>query len=346
MTSGRWQTNLIITLVVFFTLGIGFLMARLDFTTFDLLPTQTAVANAPDEPTPTETTLPVVPIPTSTPSPPGETVEPTRLSKATNTPMPDGDMPCVAPPSHWVTYQVQADDSILSLSIAFETTQEEIIQFNCLAARSLTTGSTIFVPGITPTPKVCDGPPASWELYTVQQGDTMFSLARFRGVTVLDVLNANCLNSPSIKAGEQIWLPATIVITMTPTSLPTATVEPTATSTDEPDVVPTNTPSVEPSATLTPEPIATLTPTGTLTPVPTSTTTPTSTSTAIPTATVTETAVPASTPTPAPTETPTLPPTDTPTPAPTETPTLSPTDTPTVPPTSTPTPTSTLAPSE
>ena len=66
MTVGRWQTNAIITMVVLFTVVIGLLLADLDFISLDNQAAETAVAINPTLPTPTETVLPVVPIPTAT----------------------------------------------------------------------------------------------------------------------------------------------------------------------------------------------------------------------------------------------------------------------------------------
>ena len=81
---------------------------------------------------------------------------------------------------------------------------------------------------ITPsnTPAPC-GPPGGWVPYTVQPGDTMFSLARSHGVSVDRVLAANCLSSTRLKSGKRIFLPP-LSPTGTPTPAPAQTPPPTA----------------------------------------------------------------------------------------------------------------------
>lgn len=341
MTAGRWQTNLIITLVVVFTVILGLLLSQLDFISLDAgNPTETAVAiitNTPDA-DPTETTLPTVAIPTETATP-EDSATPSQ-PKSTNTPIPDGDMPCMAAPANWIEYTVKSGDTILSLSFTFGATQEELIQFNCLTSRTVSAGTTIFVPATPPTPVVCVvNPPASWRPYTVKRGDTMYSLARFRGVTVYNVLTVNCLSTTDLKAGQSIYLPAQITITLTPSPMPTATADPTLTPSPVP---PSATPAPEETSTATPPPEPTATATGSQTPTATSTATasPSPTATSTGSATPTQTAVSTSTPTPIPTETPTVAPTATPTLVPTATPTIAPTNTlvPTSTPTNTPVP--------
>ncbi len=64
----------------------------------------------------------------------------------------------------------------------------------------------------TPSPSPTIGctpiPPASWRIYVIQSGDTLSALAASRGVTVNQVLIANCLISNSvIIVGQRIFLP-------------------------------------------------------------------------------------------------------------------------------------------
>lgn len=60
----------------------------------------------------------------------------------------------------------------------------------------------------TPTVGCTPTPPANWTTYIVQSGDTLSALAASRGVTVNQVLIANCLISNSvIIVGQRIFLP-------------------------------------------------------------------------------------------------------------------------------------------
>jgi LysM repeat protein len=67
----------------------------------------------------------------------------------------------------------------------------------------------------SPLMPICS-PPAGWVLYIVQQEETLYSLALRTGVTELVLMEANCLNTPTISAGYQIYLPPTLYVSPTP----------------------------------------------------------------------------------------------------------------------------------
>lgn len=91
---------------------------------------------------------------------------------------------------------------------------------------------------------ICGQVPVGWQLYTVQPGNTLFSLAQQTGTTVATIQQVNCLYD-SLKAYEQIWLPTTIskpievtavieetaVVALTPIVKETAVVDPIITET-------------------------------------------------------------------------------------------------------------------
>ncbi len=74
---------------------------------------------------------------------------------------------------------------------------------------------------IQPTPQTCGRPPG-WQPYLVQRGDTLTGLALRSGTTVAAIINANCLKSTVIFAGQRLYLPRALIYpTWTPTSTPT-----------------------------------------------------------------------------------------------------------------------------
>ena len=238
------------------------------------------------------------------------------------------------PPSGWQTYIVQQGDTVTSLALGSGATVAEVIQANCLTMSAIYSGQTVYRP-TTPPPRTICGPPATWSRYTVQRGDTIYSLARNRETTVYAVLQANCLVNVAITAGRQLYLPAALT-SATPIPSNTPTPQPTNTNPPPPTVVTvivTATP--EPTHTATNVPTSTPTPTAipSSTPIPvpsrTATATPTATSTAAPTLIV-PTGSPQPLNTPTSTSTPTALPTATASPSATATATLIPTDTPTV----------------
>lgn len=308
-------------------------------------------------PTPTPVTPSPVPSATETPSPPPEATPTPPLPTETPLPLWTPTRACT-PPASWRIYVVQRGDTLVALAWRTGTTVSAIMQANCLTNQTIYAGQRLYLPPIallptpTPTPFPCLGPPPSWQIYVVQSGDTLYSLARRFGTTITAIIQANCLRSYTIYVGQQLYLPP-----LPPTFTPTATVTPEATGT------PTETPTPTPSLTVTGTLTVTPTPTETGTPTPTATsvvtgTPPTATPTATETATTAPTETPTATPeitgTPTPTatgEAPTPTATGTAAPAtatPTATPTTAPTATwtPTPAPTASPTPTSTPVPTE
>ena len=211
-------------------------------------PAGSASSQLPSKPpvTPLEgtTALPLPPTATHTPPPP-----------PTNCPSPTG----------WQAYLVQPGDTLDELATRYRLPSEQIITANCLLTNSLLPGSYLYLPPIpTPTPKrtaLACGAPAGWIRYTIQKGDTLYSLAQYYGVTVELLQQANCMNTTTLIAGKQIYVPNKPTRTPSPTPQPVFTFTPSQTQ-------------VTPSATLLPD---TATPTGTNTPIPTNTEEPSAT---------------------------------------------------------------------
>ncbi|MFN2242805.1 MAG: LCP family protein [Anaerolineae bacterium] len=59
-------------------------------------------------------------------------------------------------------------------------------------------------PAITPPACV---PPSDWGIYLVEQGNTLFSLARRYGTDVETLMHVNCLNANTIFVGQRLYVP-------------------------------------------------------------------------------------------------------------------------------------------
>jgi LysM repeat protein len=228
--------------------------------------------------------------------------------------------------------------------------------------------SPTLTPSPSPSATPCS-PPDNWQAIIVQPGETLNTLASRYGTSQYRLMQANCLTSTTLHAGQRIyvhnvatpqacvkrsdWVAYRIEQGDTLYSIAVnhgiSVAELKQANCLEGDnilegailLVPYVAPTSKPPATSTPKPTAV--DTETATPAPTDTPTPTGSGTPSPTATETATPTPTPTPSPTPTPTPTLTPPSTPTPThtPTKTPTSTPTPTPTNTPTSTPTPTPT-----
>ena len=102
-------------------------------------------------PDPTATAVnPTEPALTATSSPPPEA---TPIASPTNTPTAEPtQVSCIpSPPFGWTRYSIQANDSLVSLSEAANTTVERLMQVNCLDNTLLNIGQQIWLPAIAPT---------------------------------------------------------------------------------------------------------------------------------------------------------------------------------------------------
>jgi LysM repeat protein len=187
------------------------------------------------------TLLPPTKTPTATPTiPPSSTPTATPLSQATEaTP---AAATCPPPPSDWMPITVERGDTLRRLADAYGTTQDELIEVNCLVVSRLQPGETLYVPGFIPLPPPVEcGPPPGWVIYIVQRGDTLFTLSKRFGVSVSQLMQANCLTSDNIRAGQQLYVPYQPSPLPTPTHRPTETRPPSPT--DTPPPIPTPTPT-------------------------------------------------------------------------------------------------------
>ncbi|MBK9055775.1 MAG: LysM peptidoglycan-binding domain-containing protein [Chloroflexi bacterium] len=334
-------TNVLLTVTVVLTVLLALFLAQADQLQVRLLvPFPTARpfvmgAAATIPPTPTNT-------PTLTPAPPTATLRPNQTPPTptpTSIPIRQEATPC-ATPEGWRLYTIKSGDTLFAISLRSSANVTDILVANCLdETYVLIPGMTLYIPPDVAPSLINCGPYYGWVYYTVQRGDTLYSLARRHNTSVGQIMFANCLDSFSIRWGTRLALP---YIPPTPQPTATPTLPPPPTDTPIPSPTPTLTP--EPTATVTDTPMPTPTATDTSLPLPTATVTPTPEPTATVTPELTPTATETATETPpaTATETPSITPEP---PTPTPTPSVSPTATVTPPPpSSTPTPTSTPLP--
>lgn len=201
--------------------------------------------------------------------------QPATPAQSTATLLPPSPTACPIP-AGWTAYTVLGGDTLDTLAVMSGISADEIFRGNCLSSTTLPVGSTInlpvqFTPTATivlptdlptaaPTPTFTPQPiatrvvcfaPSGWVQYTIQPGETLFSLARLFGTTVAQIRQANCLFGDTIFAGQRIFVPN--VPTRTATPVP-PTEAPTATSTTEPSPTSEVTPEPSPVNTLEPEP--------------------------------------------------------------------------------------------
>jgi LysM repeat protein len=217
-------------------------------------PSGIVVTIFPTLPMPESTTsLPFRPANTATSSPTlSATASPTGA--ASITPLPTS-ITCQHPPG-WLPIVIQPYDTLASLSLLYRTSTNVLKAKNCLLSDQLIVGSALYVPPLPTSTLVPCGAPPGWGLYMVMPGDTLYHISLLYRVTVTQLMQANCLYTSTINAGQVLRVPnvptSTAPASDTPfptqsaptaTELPSSTAQP-ATDTPVPATdtsVPTNT---------------------------------------------------------------------------------------------------------
>jgi LysM repeat protein len=176
------------------------------------------------------------------------------------------------PPAGWLPIVVQPYDKLADLAQTYRTTVDLLRTGNCLLSDELVANSILYVPQQpTATLKPC-GAPANWGSYTVLAGDTLYRIGLLYRVSWQELMQANCLGTTYIKAGQVLKVPNVPTSTApanadTDTPAPTSTDSPVPTITPSPtNLIPTETP-ITPTET----PLPTVAPSDTPLPVDTAT---------------------------------------------------------------------------
>lgn len=132
------------------------------------------------------------------------------------------------PPSGWVPYTLQANDTLESLAVKYRTDVNTLRQNNCLVSDSLIAGTLFYLPPApTSTVTVCTQGAVGWvKTYKVVRGDTLYAIATNHYTTVALLRSVNCKNTDFIVAGEILWVPNVATRTPYPSPLPGVTVSP------------------------------------------------------------------------------------------------------------------------
>ncbi len=98
-------------------------------------------------------------------------------------------------------YTVKRGDTLYSIANANNITVDELKRANNLNSNTLMIGQRLVIPT---RDEVIE---ENYELYTVQRGDTLYSIARNFGVTVNDIMTLNRLTSTELTIGQQLLIP-------------------------------------------------------------------------------------------------------------------------------------------
>lgn len=106
-------------------------------------------------------------------------------------------------------YTVERGDSLWSIARRFGITVQEIRDANNLTSDTLSVGQSLIIPGISADEDLEDnnGSETVPNTYTVQSGDSLWSIANRFGITVNDLKTANSLTSNLLSVGQILVIP-------------------------------------------------------------------------------------------------------------------------------------------
>lgn len=97
-------------------------------------------------------------------------------------------------------YTVMKKDTLYSLAKKYDVTVEQLMEANILSSDEIYIGQTLLVPDRKQHKEM--------DHYTIQKGDTLYSLAKKYDTTVGEIMDVNEMTSYEIKTGETLSLPA------------------------------------------------------------------------------------------------------------------------------------------
>ena len=110
-------------------------------------------------------------------------------------------VPYIMPESEEIgdVYTVKSGDTLYSIARKFNTTVDDLIKINGLTSTLLTIGQKIMLPS--------GNEQTEYELYTIMEGDSLYSIANKYNVGVNDLIDYNALPTTILTVGETIKIP-------------------------------------------------------------------------------------------------------------------------------------------
>ena len=103
-------------------------------------------------------------------------------------------------PDEYLLYTVKKGDTLYDIAASYGTTVETLKTINNLGNSNLTINQQIFIPKDTKSS-------VNKNIYVVKNGDTLFDIAKLKGVTVNEIKEANNLKTDTLQIGQVLNIP-------------------------------------------------------------------------------------------------------------------------------------------
>lgn len=105
----------------------------------------------------------------------------------------------------YIVYTVESGDSLYSIARKYKVTVDELIDYNNLSSTALSINQQILIPKEVQSPSLEDN------IYTVQSGDTLYSVARKFNTTINELMTLNGLTTSLLSVGQTLKVPSMLV---------------------------------------------------------------------------------------------------------------------------------------
>ena len=114
---------------------------------------------------------------------------------------------------NYISYTVMAGDTLYSIAKKYGVSADTIIQDNSLKNNNLSIGQILRIRSKEGEVLECFGEDfndsiSNYNVYKVQRGDSLYSIARKYGISVDDIKSVNNLNNNTISIGQELKIPS------------------------------------------------------------------------------------------------------------------------------------------
>ena len=120
---------------------------------------------------------------------------------------PDFEIPEEIVPS--ISYTVKSGDNLYNIARKYGVGVSEIVKLNNLSSNNLSIGQELLIPISDDNSEQSSG---SGNVYVVQKGDSLYSIARNFGVSVSSITSLNNLVGTNLSVGQRLVIPSSSVL--------------------------------------------------------------------------------------------------------------------------------------